>query len=74
LPVYDSVVRKEVGAPKSYWIALNNDLRVKDKALYRQLLAIRDAAGIEDDISALRVFDIVTWSIGRGRRTSRDGK
>jgi hypothetical protein len=74
LPVYDSVVRKEVGAPKSYWIALNHDLGAEDKALYRQLLAIRDAAGVGDDISALRVFDIVTWSIGRGRRTSRDGE
>lgn len=73
LPVYDSVVRKEVGAPKNYWAALNHDLAAEDKALYRQLLAIRDAAGLEDDISALRIFDIVTWKIGRGRRSSRGG-
>jgi Family of unknown function (DUF6308) len=73
LPVYDAVVRKQLGAPKNYWQALNHDLRADDKGLHRQLLRIRQDAGIGNDISALRVFDIVTWMIGRHSGPSHSG-
>jgi hypothetical protein len=39
-------------------------LRKNDGALHAQLLTLRDRAGIGADISALRVFDIVTWMTG----------
>ncbi|MGO1341166.1 MAG: DUF6308 family protein, partial [Cellulosimicrobium funkei] len=32
-----------------------------DRALHRHLVSLRDEAGIGDDISALRVFDVVVW-------------
>jgi hypothetical protein len=73
LPVYDSVVRKQVGAPKKFWHDLNHDLRANDKARHKGLLLIRDQAGLDDDVSALRVFDIVTWMIGRHREPSSTG-
>ena len=73
VPVYDSVVRKQVGAPRSYWQALNHDLRSEDKRLHRKLLRIRQDAGIGNDISALRVFDIVTWMMGRDSGSSDSG-
>ncbi len=73
LPVYDSVVEERVGAPNGFWRALNCDLRTEDNALHQKLLDIRDHAGIGDDISALRVFDIVTWMPGRDRGPSRGG-
>jgi Family of unknown function (DUF6308) len=68
LPVYDTLVRKQVGAPRAFWHDLNQDLRADDKAMHKRLLRIRDQADL--DISALRVFDIVTWMIGRDARRS----
>jgi len=65
LPVYDSVVAERVGSPNGFWGALDCDLRADDKALQKTLLDIRAKAGIGEDISALRVFDIVTWMPGR---------
>jgi len=73
LPVYDSVVRERVGAPEIFWQALNAELRSKNRALHQELLLIRDEAAIGDDISALRVFDIVTWMPGPDRDPSRGG-
>jgi hypothetical protein len=73
LPVYDSVVSKQVGATKTFWHDLNHDLRADDKARHESLLLIRDQAGLDSDISALRVFDIVTWMIGRHREPSSTG-
>lgn len=71
LPVYDSIVREQVGASKDYWRALNHDLREEDNALHRRLLDIRVQAAIGNDISALRVFDIVTWMVGHDHGTTR---
>jgi Family of unknown function (DUF6308) len=73
LPVYDSVVAERVGSPKGFWAALNCDLRADDKALNQKLLDIRAQAEIGNDISALRVFDIVTWMPGAERDPSRGG-
>ena len=73
LPVYDSVVKKQVGPHDGFWRALTGDLQADDKALHRKLLNIRDDAGIGNDISALRVFDIVTWMIGRSGDSARGG-
>ncbi|MGO1338539.1 MAG: DUF6308 family protein, partial [Cellulosimicrobium funkei] len=36
-------------------------VRGHDRALHRHLVSLRDEAGIGDDISALRVFDVVVW-------------
>lgn len=70
-PVYDSVVAERVGAPKEFWRALNSDLREADKARHGKLLDIRAQSGIGEDVSALRVFDIVTWMPGPDRSPSR---
>ncbi|MGO1239805.1 MAG: DUF6308 family protein [Cellulosimicrobium funkei] len=56
VPVYDTVVATAEslghghGAPRAH-----------DRALHRHLVSLRDEAGIGDDISALRVFDVVVW-------------
>lgn len=67
IPVYDSVVAERVGHPKRFWAALNEDLRADDGALHQRLLDIRHQSAIGEDISALRIFDIVTWMPGRDR-------
>ena len=71
IPVYDSIVSEQVGAPENYWHALNHALRENNEALHRRLVDIRVQSAIGNDISALRVFDIVTWMIGRGHTPSR---
>lgn len=73
LPVYDSVVAKRVGAPDGFWQALNSDLRADDNDRHHKLLDIRAQSGIGEDISALRVFDIVTWMPGRDGEGSDGG-
>jgi len=61
LPVYDRVVRCAVGRPPSFWIALQTALREDDAALHRQLLELRQAAGLPETVSALRVCDVAVW-------------
>ncbi|MEU2110915.1 DUF6308 family protein [Streptomyces sp. NPDC019507] len=61
LPVYDRVVRCAVGRPASFWLALHTALREDDAALHRQLLRLRQAAGLPETVSALRVCDVAVW-------------
>lgn len=61
IPVYDTVVQAAVKPTASFWDALRAALRADDRALHRHLLSLRDEAGIGDDISALRIFDVVVW-------------
>ena len=62
LPVYDKVVRCALGRPRpSFWLALHAALRVDDRALHRQLLALRQVAGVPETVSALRVCDVAVW-------------
>lgn len=61
LPVYDRVVRCAVGRPPSFWLALHAALREDDAALHHQLLELRQAAGLPETVSALRVCDVAVW-------------
>ncbi|MEI5007417.1 DUF6308 family protein [Streptomyces sp. PmtA] len=61
LPVYDRVVRCAVGRPSSFWLALHTALREDDAALHHQLLRLRQAAGLPETVSALRVCDVAVW-------------
>ncbi|GKQ40722.1 hypothetical protein ALMP_72450 [Streptomyces sp. A012304] len=61
LPVYDRVVRCAVGRPPSFWLALHTALREDDAALHRQLLELRQVAGVPETVSALRVCDVAVW-------------
>jgi len=62
LPVYDKVVRCALGHPRpSFWLALHAALRADDYALHRQLLELRQIAGVPETVSALRVCDVAVW-------------
>lgn len=62
LPVYDKVARCALGRPRpSFWLALHAALSADDRALHRQLLALRQAAGVPETVSALRVCDVAVW-------------
>ncbi|MFF4448527.1 DUF6308 family protein [Streptomyces sp. NPDC001502] len=69
LPVYDKVVRCALGRPRpSFWLTLHAALRADDGALHRQLLALREAAGVAETVSALRVCDVAVWMGHRAER------
>lgn len=70
LPVIDSVVKRAVGHnPRrhNFYRNLRAALTADDRRLHARLIEIRDDAEIGDDISAIRVFDILAWMWGSGR-------
>ncbi|WP_147525118.1 DUF6308 family protein [Cellulomonas timonensis] len=65
IPVYDSVVQELVQPIGGFWASLNAALRADDRALQRHLVDLREESGIGEDISPLRVFDVVAWRTGK---------
>lgn len=71
IPVYDNVVRQVLGRDDyAIWHPLHTALSADDQHLHRRLLAIREAAGLGDGISPLRIFDVVCWRVGKQRGLS----
>lgn len=70
LPVIDSVVKEVLGHPAkaSFWLTLRAQLNADGGRLHDRLLEIRQDAGLGDQISVIRCFDVVVWMIGK-----RDG-
>jgi hypothetical protein len=58
IPVYDSVVRAAVGAPKRFWTWLHEQLQ--DAQLVEQIRAVRADADVEH-LSLLRTLDVAIW-------------
>lgn len=58
-PIYDSKISAVIGS-KNVWEPLRARLQ-EDDDLHRRLLELREAAGLGEAISAIRVFDVVTW-------------
>ncbi len=63
-PIYDSVIAKATGSTDNLWEPLRLALRANDDALHHRLLRLRTAAGLPEQISALRVFDVIAWREG----------
>ncbi|HEY5785487.1 MAG TPA: DUF6308 family protein [Microlunatus sp.] len=61
-PIYDSVVAKVLGT-NSLWEPLRAELQ-RDAGLHPRLLRLRDETGLLDQVSALRVLDVLTWMEG----------
>jgi hypothetical protein len=61
IPVYDSVVRCQFGAPEYVWLKLHARLIEHDGALRTALAAARDTVGVASQVSVLRALDVVLW-------------
>ena len=62
VPVYDEVVRCVLGKPDGQvWERYREALQVRDGELAGQLDKLRAAAGLGDEVSLLRVLDVVLW-------------
>lgn len=61
IPVYDEVVRCAFGTSNGFWRWLDGKLREDGGTLTQHLAALRTEASIPDQISALRILDVVIW-------------
>lgn len=61
IPVYDSIVSCQFGAPKHVWLKLHDQLAKNDGELRAALAEVRATLGVDDKVSILRVLDIVLW-------------
>ena len=66
-PIWDSVVSGVLGTERAHLNPVREALRADDGALHRRLLSIRKEAGLPEEISALRVFDVIAWMDGKNR-------
>jgi hypothetical protein len=62
-PIYDSVVSEVIGST-NIWEPLRACLTVQPE-IHERLLRLRQDANLPDDVSPLRVFDVVTWMEGK---------
>jgi hypothetical protein len=72
LPIYDSVVARVTEVGFYHWEPVRQALRAnapgQNRKLHEQLVELRRTAGIDEGLSALRVFDVVTWMEGKENR------
>ncbi|RYE38605.1 MAG: hypothetical protein EOP24_46555 [Hyphomicrobiales bacterium] len=67
LSTLHSVVSEVLGTDRAHVNPVREALRADDGALHRRLLSIREEAGLPEEISALRVFDVIVWMDGKNR-------
>ncbi|CCQ18094.1 putative uncharacterized protein [Rhodococcus sp. AW25M09] len=65
VPIYDVVVGRVLNTEKVHRDPIREVLRADGGALHTRLLKIRAAAALPDDISALRVLDVISWMYGK---------
>lgn len=65
VPIYDTVVTRVLNTVKVHRDPIREALRADGGALHTRLLTIRSAAALPDEISALRVLDVISWMHGK---------
>ncbi|WP_368679965.1 DUF6308 family protein (plasmid) [Rhodococcus opacus] len=60
-------VSEVLGTERSHLNPVREALRADGAALHHRLLSIRDEAGLPEEVSALRVFDVIAWMDGKNR-------
>ena len=60
-----------LGTERAHLNPVREALRADDGALHRRLLSIRGEAGLAEEISVLRVFDVIAWVDGEKSRPGR---
>lgn len=64
-PIWDTVIAVVTDTPDYQWEPLRAALQADGHALQRRLQALRETAGLPDQISALRVLDVIAWMEGK---------
>ena len=66
-PIWDTVVAGLTGTWDNQWEPLRLALRDDDRALHHRLVRLRAAAGLPEQVTALRVLDVICWMEGKGK-------
>ena len=66
-PIWDTVVSRVTNTVDSQWEPMRIALRADDLALQSRLLLLRQAAGLPEEVSALRVLDAIAWREGKNK-------
>ncbi|MBR7743127.1 hypothetical protein KC207_07470 [Phycicoccus sp. BSK3Z-2] len=67
-PIFDSVVNEyALNGSGILWQPLHAALTAEDRKLHMRLVRVREAAGLSNAVSPLRVLDVLTWMEGTGR-------
>lgn len=76
LPIYDSIIREELGLASSigHWDLMRDLVTRDENALWHRAERVRDAAGVPEGLSPLRILDIILWRQGKdaGRSAAED--
>lgn len=72
VPIYDRHIKDQFRAAHSgdqwsTWVEM-----FEDDALVAHLTSLRSAAGVCEDVSLLRVLDVVVWMAGKGEKVAPD--
>lgn len=67
LPIYDTVVGRVTHAEHAQWDPLREALEADGGSLHERLLRLRRDAALRENVSALRVYDVVAWMEGKDR-------
>lgn len=71
IPVHDVIVAGVTNTLDAQWEPLRLALRADGRALHERLTRLRDAAGLPDEVSALRVLDVIAWREGKDEQMAR---
>jgi hypothetical protein len=64
-PIFDTVVGRELGTETQHWDPIRRALIADDGALHDRLERLRGLAGLPEEVTALRVLDVLAWMQGR---------
>jgi hypothetical protein len=70
IPVYDEIVRCAFGRPKKFWLALREGLLREDGKLASELADLQSRAQVPQEVTLLRVLDVVVWMHHRNSHRS----
>lgn len=65
-PVYDEVVGRQLGTKAAHLEPMRLALRHDGGALHHRLLGLRERAGLDEQVPALRILDVLAWMQGKG--------
>jgi hypothetical protein len=66
-PIWDRVVSRVTNTVDSQWEPMRIALRADDLALQSRLLRLRQVAELPEEVSALRVLDVIAWREGKDK-------
>ena len=64
-PVYDRVIGLQLGTTVDHTEPIRVALREDDRELHRRLIALREQAGLDERVPALRILDVLAWMQGK---------